>query len=51
METIRIRITDFLANDSGLNINIIDAVRLDFGLPGTSPVGRLGLEDIEVTRD
>jgi len=51
METIRIRITDFLCNDSGLNINIIDAVRLDFGLLGTSPVGRLGLDDIEVTRD
>jgi len=51
METIRIRLSDFLANDSGINIHIIDAVRLDFGVPGTSAVGRMGLDDIEVTKD
>ncbi len=51
METIRIRISDFLANASDINLHIIDAVRLEFGGPGTSAVGRLGLDDIEVTKD
>ena len=51
METIRIRVSDFLANGSGINLLIVDTVRFDFGLPGSSAVGRLGLEDIEVTKD
>jgi len=51
METIRIRVSDFLANGSEINIFIIDTVRFDFGLPGSSAMGRLGLDDIEITKD
>lgn len=46
-ETIRVRIQDFLADGSGLNLNDITAVRFDFGAP-TSAVGRLGFDDLEL---
>jgi hypothetical protein len=51
METIRIRLTDFLADGSGLNLQLIQAVRFDFGGQGVSPIGRQGMDDIELTRD
>jgi hypothetical protein len=51
METIRIRLTDFLADESGLNLHLIQAVRFDFGGQGVSPIGRQGMDDIELTRD
>jgi hypothetical protein len=44
-ETIRIRLTDFLHDGSGLDLTNIVAVRLE------SPVGRLGFDDLEVTAD
>ena len=46
-ETIRLRLTDFLANGSGLNLALIEAVRFEFGLPG-SEVGRLGFDSLEL---
>ena len=49
-ETIRIRLTDFLANGSGLNLSRVEAVRLDFGAAGRSPEGRLGFDDLEIVR-
>ncbi len=50
METIRVRVSDFLANGSGINLQLIGAIRLDFGAPLGSAVGRLGLDDIEITK-
>lgn len=44
-ETIRIRLTDFLAEGSGLDLSSIVGVRLE------SPYGRLGLDDLEITAD
>ena len=46
-ETIRIRLTDFLTDGSGLDLALIQAVRFEFGLPG-SEVGRLGFDDLEL---
>lgn len=50
-ETLRIRLTDFRAEGSGLDLGHIAAIRLEFGGPGHAPVGRLGLDDVEFTRD
>ena len=50
-ETIRIRLTDFLANGSGLDLADVEAVRLDFGGTFGSDLGRIGLDDIELTKD
>jgi hypothetical protein len=49
-ETIRIRLTDFLADGSGLNLARIEAVRFDMGPGHGSNEGRLGLDDVEVIR-
>jgi hypothetical protein len=48
-ETIQIRLTDFLANGSGIDLTDIEAIRFEFGLPGYSSVGRLGLDDVELS--
>ncbi len=48
-ETVAIRLTDFLANGSGLDPTSVEAIRFEFGLPGDSPVGRLGLDDVELS--
>jgi hypothetical protein len=50
-ETIRIRLSDFLVNGSGLDLTNIVAVRFEFAAPGSraSLVGRLGLDEIAVT--
>ena len=50
-ETIRIRLTDFLTNGSGLDLTDVEAVRLDFGPSFGSNEGRLGLDDVELTND
>ncbi|MHC4427853.1 MAG: poly(ethylene terephthalate) hydrolase family protein [Planctomycetota bacterium] len=50
-ETIRIRLTDFLHNGSGLDLGDIAAIRFEFGnLSGSRP-GRIGLDDIVVVDD
>jgi hypothetical protein len=50
-ETIRIRLTDFLVNGSGLDLGDIEAVRFDFGPSFGSAVGRLGLDDLYVNNN
>ncbi len=48
-ETIRIRLTDYLHNGSGLDLTDIVAVRFDVGPSWGSNEGRLGLDDVELT--
>jgi hypothetical protein len=50
-ETVRIRLTDFLHNGSGLNLSEIVAIRFDFGSSFGSSRGRVGLDNIQVSRD
>ena len=50
-ETIRIRLTDFLNNGSELDLDDIAAVRFEFGSSFGSERGRLGMADVELTRD
>jgi len=47
--TVRIRLTDFETNGSGIDLANIVAVRFDFGSSFGSSRGRIGLDDIEVT--
>lgn len=51
METIRIRLTDFLNNGSGLDLTDIVAVRLDFGPAHGSAEGRIVIDDVMLTND
>lgn len=51
METIRIRITDFLNNGSGLDLTNIVAVRLDVGPAHGSPEGRIVIDDLMLSND
>ena len=48
--TVRIRLSDFLTNASGLDLTDIQAVRFEFGSgAGGSQQGRVALDDIELT--
>ncbi|MFG0284483.1 MAG: GC-type dockerin domain-anchored protein [Phycisphaerales bacterium JB039] len=47
-ETIRIRLTDFLTNGSGLDLTDVAAVRLDFGAGFGSAQGRVGFDELEL---
>ncbi len=49
--TVRIRLTDFLNNGSGLDLSDIAAIRFDFGAAYGSNRGRIGLDDVAVTHD
>ncbi len=51
METIRIRLTDFLNNGSGLDLTDIVAVRLDVGPAHGSPEGRIVVDDLMLSND
>jgi dienelactone hydrolase len=51
METIRIRLTDFLNNGSGLDLTDIVAVRLDVGPAHGSAEGRIVIDDLMLTND
>jgi hypothetical protein len=51
METIRIRLTDFLNNGSGLDLTDVVAVRLDLGPAHGSPEGRIVIDDVMLTND
>lgn len=51
METIRIRLTDFLNNGSGLNLGDIVAVRLDFGPAHGSAQGRIVIDELTLSND
>jgi len=50
-ETVRIRLADFLANGSDLDLGDIVAVRFEFGPSHGSSEGRIGLDEIELVRD
>ncbi|MEO1007669.1 MAG: GC-type dockerin domain-anchored protein [Planctomycetota bacterium] len=50
-ETIRIRLTDFLAEGAGVDLSDVAAVRFDFGPSFGSDLGRLGLDEVEFTVD
>ncbi|MBT8486589.1 MAG: hypothetical protein KJO43_13495, partial [Phycisphaerae bacterium] len=50
-EVVRIRLTDFLNNGSGLDLGDVVAIRFEFGATYGSAKGRLGLDDIEITQD
>lgn len=51
LETIRIRLTDFLTNDAGLDLTQIEAVRFEFGPSFGSSRGRLGLDEVMLSSD
>jgi hypothetical protein len=50
-ETVRIRITDFTHNGSGLDLADVVAVRFDFGSSSGSAQGRLGIDDVELSNN
>ena len=50
-ETVRIRLGDFLANGSGLDLTQITRVGFEFGPSHGSPEGRLGFDNLMVTVD
>lgn len=50
-EIIRIRLTDFTHNASGLDLTDIEAVRFEFGSMYGSSSGRIGLDEILVTTE
>ncbi|MEQ8318344.1 MAG: GC-type dockerin domain-anchored protein [Phycisphaerales bacterium] len=47
--TIRIRLSDFLSQGSGLDLTDIAAIRFEFAQGDGSTIGRLGLDEIEFT--
>jgi len=49
-ETVRLRLTDFLAEGSGLDLARVKTIRFDFGGPGDSPFGRLGMDDVKIEK-
>jgi hypothetical protein len=51
METVRIRITDFLNNGSALNLTNIVAVRLNAGPSFGDSKGRIVIDDVMLTND
>lgn len=50
MELIRIRLDDFLVGGGGPDLTDIAVIRFDFGVPGTTPQGRLHFDDLRLTR-
>ena len=48
-ETVRIRLTDFQNNGSGLDLTNVEALRFLFGSIFGSAQGRIGVDDVEVT--
>jgi hypothetical protein len=47
-EVIRIRISDFANNGSGINLGSVEAVRFDFGPSWGSAVGRIGVDELQL---
>ncbi|MHC4846607.1 MAG: hypothetical protein ACYTCU_10665, partial [Planctomycetota bacterium] len=50
-ETVKIRLTDFKNNGSGLDLTDLASVTFTFGPGAGSAVGRLGFDDLELTSD
>jgi len=51
MEVIRIRLTDFLTNGTGLDLSNIVAVRFNFGPSRGSAQGRIVIDELHLTSD
>jgi hypothetical protein len=51
MESIKIRLTDFKNNGSGLDLTDLASVTFTFGPGAGSSVGRIGFDDLELTSD
>jgi hypothetical protein len=51
MNTVRIGLSEFLADGSPLDLTNIVAVRLEFGSSYGSPRGRIGLDDVQFMRN
>ncbi|UYV12534.1 MAG: hypothetical protein NCW75_14715 [Phycisphaera sp.] len=49
--TIRVRLSDFLAQNTGVDLTDVAAIRFDFAQGNGSTIGRLGLDEIEFTVD
>ncbi len=49
--TVRIRLTDFEANGSGIDLSNIVAVRFEFGAAYGSARGRVGIDDVELSKN
>ena len=47
-ETVRVRLTDFVANGRTLDLGDVVAVRFDFGDGFGSSQGRIGIDDVEI---
>lgn len=47
--TLRIPLADFVSGGTGLDLADIDVVRIEVGLDGLAPEGRLGIDDLEVS--
>jgi hypothetical protein len=50
-ETIRVRLSDFANNGSGLDMTDLASITFTFGPGAGSSVGRLGFDDLELTND
>lgn len=48
-ETIRIRLRDFTMDGTALDLSDISHVQFDFGQPGTSSVGYIGFDELQIT--
>jgi hypothetical protein len=51
MEMVRVRLSDFLAGGGGPDLGSIVALRFEFGVEGTTPQGRLHLDDVRFTNE
>jgi len=51
LEMVRMRLEDFQAGGGGPDLTDIVAIRFDFGVAGTTPQGRLHLDDIRFTNE
>lgn len=49
--TLRIRLCDFENDGSGIDLTDIEAVRFEFGAPAGSERGRVGIDDVELTKN
>jgi hypothetical protein len=49
-ETVRLRLSDFQTDGAALDLSQVAAVRFEFGAGAGAAVGRLGLDDLEITR-
>ncbi len=49
-ETTRVRLADFATNHPDFVLSDVAAIRFEFAGPGASPVGRIGMDDIELVQ-